>query len=433
MPGLAGLARIQALSGLPEHHERARTAAEEALELASGGLRPVALTAAGRVSLAAGDLSRARAHAQAAAAAARESDALDLLAEALELEAACAEQPDESRTLLARALSIWSAGGARPRAARVELALGSLENADAVARSRARDAARELQRLGVLHANGAPVSSPVAANQVEIAVLGGFRVRTDGAEVPVPAWRSRQARTLVKILAARRGRPASRAWLCETLWPDDDPAKTGHRLSVLLASVRGVLDPERRWPSDHYVAADLDGIRLDLRHVALDAETLIGDAEVAAALMDDGDEDRAREILADIDRRYAGDALEDEPGQEWADGLREEARAAWQRSTRRLAVLARRAGQPADAQTLLVRLLAADPYDEPAHMQLVRSLLRSGRRGEAHRAFARWQRAMADIGAPLPDPRVLHAAAEPRRPARPTVRAPRGRPVVTSY
>jgi DNA-binding SARP family transcriptional activator len=176
---------------------------------------------------------------------------------------------------------------------------------------------------------------------------------------------------------------------------------------VLLASVRGVLDPEKRWPSDHFVAADLDGIRLDLRHVAVDAETLISDAEAAAALMDDGEEDRAREILADIDRRYVGDALEDETGEEWADGLREEARAAWQRSVRRLAVLARRAGRPGDAQTLLVRLLTADPYDEPAHLQLVRSLMRTGRRGEARRAFARWQQAMADIGAPLPDPRVL--------------------------
>ena len=77
-------------------------------------------------------------------------------------------------------------------------------------------------------------------------MLGGFEVRVGGEPVPLPAWRSRQARTLVKVLASRRGRPVTRDSLCELIWPDDDPAKTGHRLSVLLATVRGVLDPARR-------------------------------------------------------------------------------------------------------------------------------------------------------------------------------------------
>ncbi len=266
------------------------------------------------------------------------------------------------------------------------------------------------------HVNGHPVSAAGAAVPVQVEVLGGFRVSVEDEEVPVTAWRSRQARTLVKILAGRRGRPVTRAWLCETLWPDDDPAKTGHRLSVLLATVRGVLDPERRWPTDRFVAADLSGVWLDLRHVALDAETLIRDAEVAAALMDDGQVDRAGEILADINARYRGDAFEDEPGEEWADGVREEVRAAWQRSVRRLAALARRAGRVGDAQTLLVRLLVADPYDEKVHELLVKSLLGAGRRGEARRAFERWRTAMRDIGAPVPDPAFLG-----------------GRPVVTPY
>ncbi|UMG91920.1 BTAD domain-containing putative transcriptional regulator [Nocardioides sp. TF02-7] len=434
VPALAGLARVDARAGSAELRERARTSAAEAVALARGVLRPVALVAAGRVALADGERGRAGDLARDAAATARDAEALDLLAEALELAAACATEPDEARDLLTRAYAVWSAGGARPRAARVELALGVLPGADPVARSRARDARRELRRLGVVHVDGVPAPATTPAGCLEIDVLGGFRVRVDGADVPVTAWRSRQARTLVKVLASRRGRPATRAWLCETLWPDDDPARTGHRLSVLLTAVRGVLDPGRRWPSDHFVAGDLDGLRLVADRVRVDAEVLIEDATAAAALMDDGDEQRAREILGDVDRRYAGDAFEDEPAEEWADALREEARAAWQRSVRRLSVLAQRAGRPSDAQALLVRLLTADPYDEAAHRQLVRTLLRAGRRGEARRAFGRWERAMADLGAPPPDPRVL-VTARPDRPrrARPPATVTRGRPVVTSY
>ena len=95
-------------------------------------------------------------------------------------------------------------------------------------------------------------------------MFGGFEVRVGRQPVPLQAWRSRQARTLVKILASRRGRPLTRDYLSELLWPDDDPAKTGHRLSVLLATVRGVLDPDKAWPPDHYVAGDSSGLRLDL-------------------------------------------------------------------------------------------------------------------------------------------------------------------------
>jgi DNA-binding SARP family transcriptional activator len=64
-------------------------------------------------------------------------------------------------------------------------------------------------------------------------------------------------------------------------------------------------------------------------------------------------------------------------------------------------------GRPADTHRLLVRLLAADPYDEQAHRALVASLVRSGRHGEARRAFRRWTAAMRSIDAPVPDPAVL--------------------------
>jgi DNA-binding SARP family transcriptional activator len=328
--------------------------------------------------------------------------------------------------MLTEALSVWESGGAVPRAHQVAVLLGRLQDADSSERSRARAAARELQRLGLTHVHGVAVSARVGAAAVAVEVLGGFRVLVDDVEVPATAWRSRQARTLIKILAARHGRPTTRAWLCETLWPDDDPAKTGHRLSVLLTTLRGVLDPDRAWPADRFVGADSDGVWLDRTHVAVDAVTLVRDADSAASLMDAGEIERAREILADVNERYRGDAFEDEQSEEWADGAREEVRAAWQRSVRRLAALARRAGRIGDAQTLLVRLLTADPYDERIHELLVRNLLASGRRGEARRAFDRWSAAMREIGAPAPDATILQTRA-PRRSRAGHRPRPRGR------
>jgi two-component SAPR family response regulator len=81
--------------------------------------------------------------------------------------------------------------------------------------------------------------------------------------VPASQWQSRKARDLLRILVARRGRPVPRGELCELLWPEDDQARTGHRLSVLLSIVRGVLDPAKAFANDHYLVADQSSIALE--------------------------------------------------------------------------------------------------------------------------------------------------------------------------
>jgi DNA-binding SARP family transcriptional activator len=426
VPSLAGLARLRARSGASE---AAALLAAEAESVATPALLPSALVASGWIAYRQGNGAEGAARAQRAAQLAGAVGAHDLAAEALELVGVASQDPTAARTAFGKALTVWRDGGARPRAARVELALGRLRGADGSARSRSRDAARLLQQLGVLGIDELPVEVHQPA-PVAISVLGGFTVRVGAEPVPLPAWRSRQARTLVRILAARRGRPVTRERLCELLWPDDDPARTGHRLSVLLATVRGVLDPARAWPTDRFIVADSAGLRLDSTHVAVDADQVLHDASAGAEQMEAGNDERALEILADVDLRYTGDAFEDDVGEEWADAFREEVRGAWLRSLRRLAVLQRRRGGVDDAQATLLRLLASDPYDEQSHAILVRLLTGARRHGEARRAFLRWCDAMAAIDAPAPDPIALDLTrARDRRtergPSRPVVGQPR--------
>lgn len=405
VPTLAGLARLLLERSADVPGARAR--AEEAERLAPPEFASYALGARGWVAIAEGDSDLARQRAADAISAARESRAVDALAEALELSAVVAIEPAESQAALQEALAIWQAGGAQPAADRILVLLGRIPGADGSARSTARDAEKRLVRLGVRAVHQRPLNSPDAAAAIDVRILGGFELRVGGRVVPVQAWRSRQARTLVKILASRRGRRVSRSEICELLWPEDEAARTAHRLSVLLSVVRSVLDPDRAWPADHYIAADLAGLSLDLTHVSVDVEQLLQDASHAASMLRNGDGELAREILTEVDARYQGDAFEDEPYEEWADGLREEARAAWLRSLRHLANLRIGGGEHQDAVSLLVRLLVADPYDESAHRALVDVLVRAGRHGEARRAFDRWVGAMRSIEAPTPDARVL--------------------------
>ncbi len=289
----------------------------------------------------------------------------------------------------------------------MEVLIARLDDADQPTKDRGRRAAAQLQRLGVTRIHGRPIGADPMSKDICIRVLGGFEVRVRGREVAMQTWKSRQARTLVKLLAAHRGRPVSRQRVCEELWPDDDPAKTSHRLSVLLTTVRGVLDAEKTWPSDHYLGSDNRGVWLDLRRVGIDADELIRQAEHGAELLAEGRDDEASAALRVVDGLCRGDAFEDDLYEDWAISLRDEVRGAWLRSLRHLATLASRQRRSNDAAAILVRLLSADPYDERVHLGLVRTLVKAGRHGEARRAFDRWTQAMAEVDVTAPDPQVL--------------------------
>ena len=68
----------------------------------------------------------------------------------------------------------------------------------------------------------------------------------DGIKAIVAKLRKELPETKILLLAI-----FPRGELCELLWPDDDPSRTGHRLSVLLSIVRGVLDPDRVFANDY--------------------------------------------------------------------------------------------------------------------------------------------------------------------------------------
>jgi DNA-binding SARP family transcriptional activator len=244
-----------------------------------------------------------------------------------------------------------------------------------------------------------------AAPPVAIRALGGFRVFRHEALVPLRAWQSKKARDLLKLLVARRGRPAPRECLIEALWPDEDPRKTANRLSVALSTVRAVLDPEHRFEPEHYVVAGRDAVALDTRWVTLDLETFVSEAEAGLALVCAGREDGARPLLEAAERAYAGDFLEEDLYEDWAAGPREEARALYIAVARALVGLAAAAGDHETAGRYCLRILERDPYDERAHLALVSARLAARAHGEARRAYGAYVRRMEEIGVePAPFP-----------------------------
>ncbi|MBV9309612.1 MAG: tetratricopeptide repeat protein, partial [Solirubrobacterales bacterium] len=143
------------------------------------------------------------------------------LARALELAAAASEPFDESK--LEDAIGLWREVGDPIATRRAELMLAARRGES----TRTQALRRELSRRGVqpeLGLAGLVLAGHKRPTEVTITTLGRFSVSRGGQAIPLVAWQSRKARDLLKILAARRGRPLTRDAVAEALWPNEDAA-----------------------------------------------------------------------------------------------------------------------------------------------------------------------------------------------------------------
>ncbi len=397
---LTGLARIDAADDLP----RARERADRAVQLGAGLRRVPTLLARGWITLMAGDRAGASADGDQAAVAARQRRDKPGLAEAITLGVLATRDHAMTANALREAIDIWQETGChleeaatRLVAARIGALIPHLDayRADQILRDHGIDI--DSRRIA------GPLSVLIrSAPAVAIQTLGEFRVIRDGIPIPNTAWQSKKARDLLKILVARR-RPTPRDQLMELLWPGVGPTVAGNRLSVLLSTVRDVLQPH---PAGEAPLTAADGaVSLDRAQVSVDVEDFLAHAHTAFDAYRTGEPDATAQLLAAI-AAHTGDFLENDPYQEWASAIAEEVRAAHIALLRALTVRLRDAGATDDAVRYTLRLLEQDRYDEQAYRTLIGVLFHAGRLGEARRHYQNYVRRMAEIDvrpSPFPD------------------------------
>lgn len=371
---LAELGRVRAADDLAA----ARELTHRSVAVSTGTARVDALLAHGWVALLSGDPQTAAFDAEEAG---ESTEALELLGLAapdsvhLAEEAVVRYRSTGDRTGEARAWMIVSAMRHHPESSRTEQDV--------------------LRRNGIhLESRIADAFTALAARTPAVAVraMGTFEVLRGGVVVPAGEWQSKKARDLLKILVAHRGRPVPRSRLVELLWPNEPATRGGHRLSVLLSIARRVLCPDRTGP----ITVDRFAIALDLASVDVDLERFLTTAADAVEAHRQGRHD-APALLAAAESLYTGEFLPDDGSVDWAQDLRDEVELAYVGVLRAIAD----ATPDVDHRTnSLRRVLRRDPYDEQAHVELVRGLHQAGRHGEAHRRYQAYVRGMREIGVP---------------------------------
>ena len=382
VPALIGLARVLTA----DDPDTAEALAARAIAGSQSIWQPHALLAAGWIELHRGDRSAAAGRAAEALGLAHAYHDRPAAAEALLLQAAVEEPPSAAGA--EEAGRLWRDLGnpiGEARAAMLLAATSSGQARDELLATAERllfDAGAWGYLAEARRSSAAtPESSPIA-----IATLGGFRVVRRGTAIEVGDWGSKKARDLVKLLVARRGAPVVRDEAAAMLWPDE-PDRSARRLSVLLSTIRSVFDPDKVDQPDHYVAADHDTVWLVREHVEVDVELFLREAAEGRRLLANGDDDKAAAALSQAVGRYLGDFFAEDPYADWAAGMRELARHTFVEAAAHLGRLADERGEHGEAVRYRLRILDVDPYDEDAHLDLIRALSAQRRHGEARRAY----------------------------------------------
>ncbi|MDO9456188.1 BTAD domain-containing putative transcriptional regulator [Nocardioides sp.] len=399
VPATSGLARALVVDDVDEALGLVKRALDQ--PAAVGQVDP--LLAAGWVCLAIGNRDDAGEFSRLAVReAGRRHDARGL-AEALELQSLLITGP-RALDLLDEAGTLWRST-ANAVGIATNQALRARATGDTVQEQAAR---RRLRALGVRD-DATRIAGPLQAlgtadrARVSIRTLGAFAVLCDGEPVPASAWQSRKSRDALKILAGKRGRPITRDALAEHLWPDSDGS--GNRLSVVLSTLRSVLDPKKAQPSDHYLRADREAVRLDTDHVEVDAVVFTQTATSALRALRSGDHGEHTEpgTVEELERAaamYTGHYLEDDPYSDFTVDVRDELLSLSLEVKRELALALIAGGDQQRAIPWLVGLIADDPYDEPSHHHLITALHEARRHGEARRAYRSYAVRMKEIGTP---------------------------------
>jgi len=386
----------------PTDPDLARSLIAEALPIGRRLGSPGTLLGVALTSLLLGERAEAEAYGIEAESLARIAGEPPKVALAMEIQGLSAVERSDGRRLVEAAHEIWVELGSPFGLAMNRYYFARLTDAEAgrEAAAEAEAALRGFGARGVAAEAAARRSTLEESLRPEVAIrtLGGFAVLRNGEPAAAGEWRSKKARDLLKILAARRGRHVPRETLFELLWPDEDPEPLGNRLSVALATVRAILDPDRVHDSDWFVGADRASVWLDLGHVELDLETFLTAVGEGRRLQRAGQSEAALRHFERAESDYRGDFLEEDQYEDWASGPRDEAQAAYLDAAREVARAATAGGEPETAIRIQLRILELDVFDERAHLALVDALLAAGRHGEARRRYGVYVAKMGEIG-----------------------------------
>lgn len=231
------------------------------------------------------------------------------------------------------------------------------------------DVAQNLEVFVRLWEQPAPPQTGTAVQAVRLCCFGKFRLYAPHGRQPL-RWRTKKAEELAAFLFSSGKREIGKWEICDALWQDCDPEKTGNHLHTTIYSLKRTLDGARVPFSIKYQNGYYHVTLPEIRSDAAQVEELETSGMLTRGQLTDEQLRRIKKALA----RYENDYLE-ENGYAWAMAQKAHYRALFKALTLKAAAQSLEKGDCVAAQDLLQRLLRIDNLCEDAHELLLRTLL----------------------------------------------------------
>ena len=228
---------------------------------------------------------------------------------------------------------------------------------------------------------------------LSIYCMGGFKVYRGSVPVSDAEWKSKRAKTMLKLLVAHDGQKLPREQAMELLWPNGTGKNTA-MFNAMLHRVRKVLEPA--------ASRDVFCLQREGELVGLNQDVVWTDVGQFRAHLDRAARLKSRnskeELLQEYERAlmlYQGDFLNEDLYCEWSTGLRDHLRTSYLRVLEEAGELAESAGDRDKALQFFEKMFLSEPSNEKACQWLMAHYHSLGRRSEAVRVYERCERALS--------------------------------------
>jgi DNA-binding SARP family transcriptional activator len=224
--------------------------------------------------------------------------------------------------------------------------------------------------------------------------MGGFRVFRGRTLIKDSEWKSRRAKTLLKLLVAHQGNKLPRERIIEMLWPDLKPENGRPLFNSMLHRLRKVIEPKpgKEISCIHH---EEDVIALNKDRVWTDVRQFRYHLQQAERLKAAG---RSGELITEYERMvelYKGDFLPENLYSDWTIEVRDQLRSQYLRVLEEAGALADARGEKSKAMRFYEKMFLSDSCSEKACRWLMSRYLAAGQRSEAIRTYERCERALS--------------------------------------
>jgi LuxR family maltose regulon positive regulatory protein len=223
----------------------------------------------------------------------------------------------------------------------------------------------------------------VAITSIRAYCLGSFEIYLNWKRVDI--WHSLKAKSLLKYLVTRKGKPVIRDVLVETLWPNCDPEVGRNNLKAAVYSLRQSLLSKNQCPETPSPIVYSEG-QYSINPKAeiwVDVDEFERHWLAGRGMEKKGESEEAAKEYRLAEELYRGDYFEDDPYTEWTLLPREALKDTYLAI---LGKLAYTAFETADYESCIVysqKILRQDICHEEAYRWLIRCY---SQLGQAHRA-----------------------------------------------